>query len=47
MWNTYVAVDSADETASGVRDAGGRVVMEPFDVGDSGRMAVFTDLEAR
>ena len=35
MWNTYVAVDSADETASGVRDAGGRVVMEPFDVSDS------------
>ena len=29
-----------------MRDAGGRVVMEPFDVGDSGRMAVFTDLGA-
>ena len=25
MWNTYVWVDSADETASKVRDAGGRV----------------------
>jgi predicted enzyme related to lactoylglutathione lyase len=45
MWNTYVSVDSADETASKVRDAGGAVVMEPFDVGDSGRMAVFTDLD--
>src|SRR5213594_3068562 len=28
MWNTYVWVDSADETASKVRDAGGSVVME-------------------
>ena len=26
MWNTYVWVDSADETASKVRDAGGTVV---------------------
>jgi predicted enzyme related to lactoylglutathione lyase len=45
MWNTYVWVDSADETASKVRDAGGGVVMEPFDVFDAGRMAVFTDPE--
>ena len=45
MWNTYVWVESADETASKVRDAGGSVVTEPFDVMDSGRMAVFTDPE--
>jgi predicted enzyme related to lactoylglutathione lyase len=45
MWNTYVWVDSADETASKVRDAGGSAVMEPFDVMDAGRMAVFTDPE--
>ena len=45
MWNTYVWVESADETASKVRDAGGNVVMEPFDVMDSGRMAVFADPE--
>jgi predicted enzyme related to lactoylglutathione lyase len=45
MWNTYVWVDSADETASKVRDAGGGVVMEPFDVMNAGRMAVFTDPE--
>jgi len=42
-WNTYVWVESADDTAAKVRDAGGSVVMEPFDVMDSGRMAVFTD----
>jgi uncharacterized protein len=45
MWNTYVWVDSADETASKVRDVGGGVVMEPFDVMDAGRMAVLTDPE--
>jgi uncharacterized protein len=44
-WNTYVAVESADETASKARDAGGNVVMEPFDVMDAGRMTVFTDPE--
>jgi hypothetical protein len=44
-WNTYVWVDSADETAAKVRNAGGDAVMEPFDVMDSGRMAVFTDPE--
>jgi uncharacterized protein len=45
MWNTYIWVDSADETATKVRDAGGNVVTEPFDVPGSGRMAVFTDPE--
>jgi predicted enzyme related to lactoylglutathione lyase len=44
-WNTYVWVESADETASKVRGAGGDVVMEPFDITGSGRMAVFTDPE--
>jgi uncharacterized protein len=45
MWNTYIAVESADESASKVRDAGGKVLMEPFDVMDAGRMAVFADPE--
>jgi predicted enzyme related to lactoylglutathione lyase len=44
-WNTYVWVESADETASKVTEAGGSVVSEPFDVLDSGRMAVFADPE--
>jgi predicted enzyme related to lactoylglutathione lyase len=44
-WNTYVWVESADQTASTVREAGGNVVMEPFDVMDAGRMALFTDPE--
>jgi predicted enzyme related to lactoylglutathione lyase len=45
MWNTYIWVDSADRTASDVRDAGGQALMEPFDVMDAGRMAVFADPE--
>jgi len=44
-WNTYVWVESADETAKKARDAGGGVVSEPFDVMDAGRMAVLTDPE--
>lgn len=44
-WNTYIWVDSADGAASTVSDAGGAVVMEPFDVMDAGRMAVVTDRE--
>jgi hypothetical protein len=31
-WNTCIWVDSADETAARVRDAGGTVLTEPFDV---------------
>jgi predicted enzyme related to lactoylglutathione lyase len=45
MWNTYISVESADETTAKVRDCGGRVVMEPFEVTDAGRAAVFTDPE--
>jgi predicted enzyme related to lactoylglutathione lyase len=45
MWNTYIWVDSADETAGKVRDAGGSVLTEPFDVMDAGRMGVFADPE--
>jgi uncharacterized protein len=45
VWNTYVWVESADETAAKVKKAGGRVVTEPFDVMNAGRMAVFTDPE--
>src|SRR5256885_1003206 len=43
VWNTYVWVDSADEAASKVQGSGGRVVVEPFDVMDAGRMAGFAD----
>jgi predicted enzyme related to lactoylglutathione lyase len=42
-WNTYVWVQDADETAAKVRAAGGSVLMEPADMQDAGRMAVFAD----
>jgi uncharacterized protein len=43
VWNTYVWVESADETASNVSAAGGKVLTEPFDVMAAGRMAVCAD----
>jgi uncharacterized protein len=45
LWNTYVWVDSAEATGSKVRDAGGGVVIEPYDAASAGRMALFTDPE--
>ena len=44
-WKTYIWVDSADDAAAKVWAAGGRVLMEPFDVMDAGRMAVVADPE--
>jgi predicted enzyme related to lactoylglutathione lyase len=44
-WNTYIWVYSADETTVKAREAGGSVMMEPFDVMDAGRMAVLADPE--
>jgi predicted enzyme related to lactoylglutathione lyase len=44
-WNTYVWVQRADATAEKVREAGGAVLSEPFDVFDAGRMAVCSDPE--
>jgi predicted enzyme related to lactoylglutathione lyase len=45
VWNTYIWVESADETAAKVREAGGTVLAEPFDVFDAGRMATCADPE--
>jgi predicted enzyme related to lactoylglutathione lyase len=44
-WNMYVRVESADDTAAKVREAGGSVLTEPFDVFDAGRMAACADPE--
>jgi predicted enzyme related to lactoylglutathione lyase len=43
MWNTYLAVDSADEATAKVEAAGGKVGMAPFDVMDAGRMSFVLD----
>jgi predicted enzyme related to lactoylglutathione lyase len=45
VWNTYVWVESADEVAAKVAAAGGTTLMEPGDVQDAGRVAVFADPE--
>ena len=42
-WNTYVTVASADASAKKAKDLGGKVVAEPFDVMEYGRMAVVQD----
>jgi predicted enzyme related to lactoylglutathione lyase len=42
-WSIYFATDDADATAKKVKDAGGKVISEPFDVMGVGRMAVFQD----
>jgi predicted enzyme related to lactoylglutathione lyase len=42
-WMSYVAVESADETAKKARELGGTVLMDPFDVFDLGRMSVIQD----
>ncbi len=42
-WATYISVADADETAQKVKDAGGSVILEPMDVTDIGRMAIFAD----
>ena len=42
-WATYVSVADADETAAKVKASGGSIVLEPMDVMDIGRMALFAD----
>ena len=43
VWNTYVCVEDAEVIAARVHAAGGSVLMEPGEVGDAGRMAIFAD----
>lgn len=42
-WALYIGTDDVADLARKVRDAGGTVIAEPFDVGDQGRMVVFQD----
>jgi predicted enzyme related to lactoylglutathione lyase len=43
VWTTYLASDDVDATAAKAREAGGNVMMEPFDVFAAGRMTVIQD----
>ena len=42
-WNLYIAVQNADATAARATELSGTVLAPPFDVFDSGRMAVLQD----
>ncbi|HZQ27024.1 MAG TPA: VOC family protein [Acidimicrobiales bacterium] len=42
-WSTYVNVDDADTTVKTAREEGATVFVEPMDVMDAGRMAIFAD----
>src|SRR3954470_5147998 len=42
-WGTYISVANADESSKRVKDLGGTIIAEPFDVMDAGRMAVAQD----
>jgi predicted enzyme related to lactoylglutathione lyase len=43
VWTTYLAVDDADKTAEMVKANGGVAFVEPMDVMEAGRMAIFAD----
>src|SRR5207244_2671691 len=43
FWNSYVAVENADETAEKIKANGGSVNVEPFDAPGVGRMAMVAD----
>ena len=42
-WATYIAVDSADETAAKITANGGSIMVPPFDAPGVGRMAMVAD----
>ena len=43
IWNSYITVDSADDTAAKAGELGATVHAPPFDVMDVGRMSVIQD----
>lgn len=42
-WGLYIAVQNADSAAQRAGELGGKVMMQPFDVQQNGRMAVIAD----
>lgn len=43
VWTLYLASDDADATGASIKEHGGSVLAEPFDVGPLGRMLVAAD----
>ncbi len=44
-WNSYIAVNDADAMTAKAESLGARVLQQPFDVMDVGRMSVISDLD--
>src|SRR5258706_13353085 len=42
-WMPYILMESADQTVAKIKQSGGKVLKEPFDVMEYGRMAVCQD----
>lgn len=42
-WNVYFSVDDADKAADKIKQLGGNIFMEPFDIPGTGRMGVAAD----
>jgi uncharacterized protein len=43
VWNSYVTVESADDSAAKATELGGQLLHEAFDVMEAGRMAIVQD----
>jgi predicted enzyme related to lactoylglutathione lyase len=43
VWGTYVWVADVEDTVEQTREAGGNVILEPFDALDGGRLALLAD----
>jgi len=43
MWSVYLATDDAEATAREAGQAGARLLVQPMDIADQGRMAYFAD----
>jgi predicted enzyme related to lactoylglutathione lyase len=43
VWSSYISVHDADATAAKAKELGANVVLEPFDVAQTARMAVLKD----
>ena len=43
VWTTFILVESAEETSRKAKDAGGSVVVEPFESLEGGRLTILAD----
>ncbi len=42
-WSAYISVDNIDECAKKVKGLGGKVLVEPHDIHDTGRVCMISD----